>query len=189
MTNRVENYTLSCPCRDIIIEGDLIKTHGDRHSMPEPGAIVNCPCGCLHRVTVVERDAHLVVVERLDLDEQIAVYADMGMHLAKAGCPHCDEVTITEIPPHLLAKGFDALRGAICECPDCHKTFVVDGLDGHDLRTRDLTDDERAYLRAQLAAASRARAFGSWGSGAGAAKGATPFGADPFSPFGRGDAS
>src|SRR5689334_25437491 len=76
VTNRIKDYTLSCPCKGLIIEGDLVKTHGDERTMPEPGAVVNCPCGCLHLVREIDHSAHLVIVESLTVDEQIEVYAD-----------------------------------------------------------------------------------------------------------------
>jgi hypothetical protein len=131
MADRTENYTLFCPCKGIVIEGDLVKVHGERReSLPGPGTFVVCPCGCLHRVHEVDERARLVVVVALSHDEQLDVYADMGLDMVKVGCPHCDAVHATEVPE------------------------------------------------------SRARAFGGWASGAGAATGSTPFGADPFHPFG-----
>jgi hypothetical protein len=185
MTNRVENYTLSCPCKGIVIEGDLVKVHGES-AAPKVGTYLGCPCGCLHRVRDVDHAVHLVVVERLTHDQQIEVYRDMGIDMVRVGCPHCDDVTITRVPDEFGEADLDRL---VLSCFECHQPFVTDGRDGHDLRTRALTDVEHAVLRRQLAAQSRARAFGSWGSGAGAAKGSTPFGTDPFDPFGPGRGS
>jgi hypothetical protein len=180
MTDRVENYTLSCPCKGIVIEGDLVKVHGERHeSLPGPGTFVACPCGCLHRVHEVDERARLVVVVALSHDEQLDVYADMGLDMVKVGCPHCDAVHTSEVPDGLNPVGL------ILECFDCHKALTVVERDGRELHVRALTDDEIAAMTRRIVAESRARAFGGWTSGAGAATGATPFGTDPFNPFGR----
>jgi hypothetical protein len=179
MADRTENYTLFCPCKGIVIEGDLVKVHGERReSLPGPGTFVVCPCGCLHRVHEVDERARLVVVVALSHDEQLDVYADMGLDMVKVGCPHCDAVHTAEVPDGLNPVGL------ILECFDCHKALTVVERDGRELLTRALTDDEVAAMAARVVAESRARAFGGWASGAGAATGSTPFGADPFHPFG-----
>jgi hypothetical protein len=182
MTDRVENYTLSCPCKGIVIEGDLVKVHGEHAGPPPEGAYLECPCGCLHRVREVDNAVHLVVVEWLTHDQQIEVYRDMGIDMVRVGCPHCDDVTITQVPDEFDEADLDRL---VLSCFECHQPFVTDGRDGHDLRTRALTDVEHAALRRQFAAQSRARAFGSWGSGAGG-NGGNATGSTPFNPFGPG---
>jgi hypothetical protein len=178
MADRTENYTLSCPCKGIVIEGDLVKVHGES-TAPKVGAYVGCPCGCLHRVHAVDERARLVVVVALSHDEQLDVYADMGLDMVKVGCPHCDAVHAAEVPDGLNPVGL------VLECFDCHKPIVVVDRTERELHVRALTDAEIATMRAQRVAESRARAFGGWASGAGAATGSTPFGTDPFSPFGR----
>lgn len=187
MTDRVENYTLSCPCKGIVIEGDLVKVHGEQPNgqvgPPPVGGYIGCPCGCLHRVQDVDEGARLVVVVALSHDEQLDVYADMGLDMVKVGCPHCDAVHAAEVPDGLEPVGL------VLECFDCHKALAVVERDGRELLTRALTDDEVAAIAAQRVRASRARAFGGWASGAGAAKGSTPFGTDPFNPFGPGRGS
>jgi hypothetical protein len=180
MSNPISTFTLSCPCRGVVIEGDLVKVHGERTGPPPVGAYVGCKCGCLHRVHLVDEDAHLIALAKLTLDEQIEVYGEMGIDIVRAGCPYCDDVAVAQ-----LAPGTD-VAGLVYQCPECFEPYTADGRDGHELLTRRLTDDENASLRRQIIAESRARAFGPWGSGGGMATGSAPFGTDPFSPFGRG---
>lgn len=164
----ITGYTLSCPCAGRVIEGSLIKVHGEASGI-EAGSFVECPCGCLHRVQLVDTDARLIGLARLTIDEQIATHRKLGRDMVRLGCPSCDNQHLTDVP-----DGFDPTLGFVFACPDCRAAFTITERRGDELITRALTEDE--------AARSVFGAFG--GNSNGNATGSTPFGSDPFGTFG-----
>lgn len=165
----ITGYAVSCPCRNEVIEGSLVQVEGASPEIDE-GAFVECSCGCLHRVHLVDHEAHLIALAKLTIDEQIATHRMMERDMVKFACPHCDHTHVTEMPPD-----FDPI-GGVFSCPDCRGLFAVIEQCDIELVTRALSEAEAAEYEETLRRAIAARSvFGG---------GATPFGSDPFRPFG-----
>lgn len=175
----ITGYSVSCPCQGRVIEGDLVKVEGISPEIDE-GAFVECACGCLHRVHLVDREARLIALAKLTIDEQIEVHRMMGLDMVKLGCPSCDQAHVTSIP-----DGFDPTLGFAFACPDCRAAFTITERRDDELITRALSEGEAAEFEEAARRAAAARSvFGGWQSGAGGATGSTAFGSDPFGTFG-----